>query len=580
MRNEAGAVTGAVVQAGSVGQVNLVASRPPVRPAQLPPDVSHFTGRTREMAELNTLLTTRTEAVVISAIAGTGGVGKTSLAVHWAHRVRDRFPDGQLYVNLRGFDPDPPVPPAQALDGFLRALGMSGETIPRSVDAMAATYRSLLADRRVLVVLDNAATVDQVRPLLPNTATCAVVVTSRNRLAGLVARDGAHRINLDQLPPDEAVSLLRGVIGPTADTDAIHELARRCGYLPLALRIAAEHVVNHPQRPVSDLVAGLADEQRRLDLLAAEDDEATAVRTVFEWSYRALPPPTARVFRLLGLHPGPSFSAPAIAALAGLSDAEVRRHLDKLTGTHMLTELPGNRFQLHDLLRDYSRERADLDEAEDARIAAVPLAATFGFHRLAAQFPFVTTDTLVLRARWQEIVTISEVGLHSAHTEQDSPLILTALSQLADAYFWADRFSESFKVAGQMLTEARDFGECRREAQALHAVAMAQEKLGQATEAVAHYRSALSIYRKIGDLRGEGVMLCMLGNIHRRQQRFNEAKKHIDQAIHIFNRTGNTWSKALALRKIARLHLDLDRPGKAIQAFSRAVALSRAEGDH
>ncbi|MDQ3886766.1 MAG: NB-ARC domain-containing protein, partial [Actinomycetota bacterium] len=267
-------------------------------PRQLPVDVRHFTGRVAELAKLDILLaqddTARPAAMVISAVAGTAGVGKTALVVHWAHRVRDCFPDGQLFMNLRGYGPDSPMTAERALEGFLRALNVPVEQIPAGLEARAALYRSLLDGRRVLIVLDNASSAEQVRPLLPGSPSCRVVITSRSRLSGLIARDGASRVTMDLLPPAEAIALLRDVIGDNrvaAESEAAAELAKRCAYLPLALRIAAERAVTHPHVPLTDLTDELAVEHDRLDLFAAdeEEDEATALRAVFSWSYRALP---------------------------------------------------------------------------------------------------------------------------------------------------------------------------------------------------------------------------------------------------------------------------------------------------
>jgi NB-ARC domain len=338
-------------------------------PRQLPADVTFFTGRDAELAKLDALLDHGTPAaVVISAIAGTAGMGKTSLAVHWAYRVRERFPDGELYVNLRGYDPGPPVTPEQALDGFLRALDVPAEKIPHDVDAQAGLYRSLLAGRRMVVVLDNAASPDQVRPLLPGSPPCVVVVTSRSRLSGLIAREGAYRLTLDVLPAEDAVTLLRHAIGADrvdAEPGAAAEVARHCGYLPLALRIAAERAAARAHLRLADLAEELAVEHDRLDLLTADDDEITGVRAVFSWSYRTLAPETARAFRLLGRHPGPDVGVASAAALTGSTTTSVRRQLDALTSAHLVTETRRDRYQFHDLLRAYATERASLDESPD-----------------------------------------------------------------------------------------------------------------------------------------------------------------------------------------------------------------------
>jgi transcriptional regulator with XRE-family HTH domain len=269
-------------------------------PRELPADVGVFTGREAELAELDRL--GAAAGPVVSVLSGTAGVGKTALAVRWAHRVAGLFPDGQLYVNLRGYDPDQPMIAADALAGFLRALGMASQDVPLPEAERAARYRSAVAGRRMLVVLDNAATVQQVRPLLPGSATVQVVVTSRDSLAGLVALDGACRLDLDLLPAADAVALLRALIGVRADADqvAAQTLADQCVRLPLALRIAAELAATRLDTPLAKMTAELAGLQDRLDLLTAGDDPHGAVASVFSWSCRHLPAETVHMFGLLG----------------------------------------------------------------------------------------------------------------------------------------------------------------------------------------------------------------------------------------------------------------------------------------
>src|SRR5579875_2723263 len=341
-------------------------------PRQLPAAVTQFTGRGQELRWLTRSLDERSTGggtTLISAVGGTAGVGKTALAVHWAHQVASRFPDGQLYVNLRGYDPGQPVPPGDALAGFLRALGVPGSDTPPDTGERAGLYRSLLAGRRLLVVLDNAGSVGQVRPLLPGAPTCMTLVTSRDALAGLVARDGAQRLDLALLPLDEATALLTGLIGEraVADPDAVTVLARRCAQLPLALRVAAELATSRPAEPLGALTRELDDQNRRLELLDADGDPVTAVRGVFSWSVRRLPPAAARTFRLLGLHPGPEFDPYAVAALTGEDAATATQALGQLArayltepGTDRSAAAPGRleQYRLHDLLRDYARELA------------------------------------------------------------------------------------------------------------------------------------------------------------------------------------------------------------------------------
>lgn len=277
-------------------------------PRQLPARVSRFTGRTAQLRHLSELLAgAGTSDLPIVVVAGAAGVGKTALAVHWAHGVADRFLDGQLYIDLRGYNPDRPVEAADALAGFLIALGVSIPDIPSDVDQRAARFRSETAGRSLLLLLDNAATAEQIRPLLPGSGRCAVVVTSRDTLPGLVARDGAHRLALDVLPEPDAVTLLCRLIGPRADADpaAIAALSRACVRLPLALREAAELASAHPDVPLGRLAGELADRQRRLGLLDAGGARRAAVAGPFSRSARHLPPHAARFLALLGLHPGP-----------------------------------------------------------------------------------------------------------------------------------------------------------------------------------------------------------------------------------------------------------------------------------
>lgn len=332
-------------------------------PAQLPADVPAFTGRADELAELDRVIATmHTDgsapgAMAISAVSGTAGVGKTALAMHWARRVRDSFPDGQLYVNLRGYDPDLPMTPADALAGFLRALGMADRDIPADVDERASAYRSLLEGKRLLVVLDNAAGVEQIRGLLPGSSSCVVLVTSRDSLAGLVARYGARRLDLGTLPTQDAVALLRALIGERVDAepDAAISLAEQCARLPLALRIAAEMAASSPFASLSDLVSDLADGQQRLRLLDAGGDPRSEIRNVLSWSYQHLPAAAARLFRLLGLHPGPDLDPYAAAALTGTAPEQVRPLLSLLTRAHLIQPVPHDRYTMHDLLSAYAR---------------------------------------------------------------------------------------------------------------------------------------------------------------------------------------------------------------------------------
>lgn len=346
---------------------SAVAHAPPV-PAQLPPDPVGFVGRGLELAHFARLAGRcgTGSAVPACVIDGPAGIGKTALAVRVGHRMARRFDGGQLFVDLHGFDPlRPPMAPEEALAGFLCALGISAARVPAGVAALAGMYRGQVAGRRVLVILDNAASADQVRPLLPGTAACLVLITSRSRLAGLVARDGARLFTLDVLSRDDARALMIDIVGArrvTAEREHCDTLIELCGYLPLALRIAAAWAVAHPASPLAELAARLADNGTRLDALAVADDEMATMRSVLWPSCRSLAADEARAFRLLSSHAGDDVTLPAAAELLGASHADTKRMLEALTGVHLLRETVPGRYRFHELVRLYGAERAKVEE--------------------------------------------------------------------------------------------------------------------------------------------------------------------------------------------------------------------------
>ncbi|WP_051853351.1 AfsR/SARP family transcriptional regulator [Streptomyces aureocirculatus] len=352
---------------------------PAVRPVprQLPPDIASFTGRGDYLRRLDTLLAQAEagpgQTLVISSVSGMAGVGKTALAVHWMHRVADRFPDGQLYANLRGHDPAPPTTADEALGQLLRALGVGTAHLPESTDEKAALYRSLLAGKRMLILLDDAAGLEQVRPLLPGSPTCFVVVTSRYDLRGLTAFHDAHRVSLAVFGEEEALALLARVIGADRvrhEPEAATEAVRRCGLLPLAVRIVAAHLIGDRHPPIAEVVRQLRGAEG-LDTLTLDQDAHTGVRSVLALSYRSLPAPERELLRLLALAPGPEISAPAAAALAGAALPATARLLDQLVARSLLeTHHPG-RFHLHALVALFARERAEAEDTAEVREQAV-----------------------------------------------------------------------------------------------------------------------------------------------------------------------------------------------------------------
>lgn len=344
---------------------------PTQRPWQLPADLEHFVGRADVLAVLDEeMLGEASSAGAIVALEGNGGVGKTSLTVRWAHRRRESFPDGQLFVDLRGYSTDPPVEPAAALGSMLTGLGVAGDRIPAELDARSALLRTLLADRRTLVVLDNALDAEQVRPLLPGTSG-RVIVTSRRDLRGLAAREGARRVSLTEFTSTDAVALITARLAGRVDAgpDELAELARLCGQWPLALVIVAEHVARHSHVPVAELVAGLRDERGRLDALD-DDDPAASVRSVFSWSYATLDDDSALALRLLATFLPFDFSNRAAAAVVGLGLRETRQVLDRLVGTHLLQRSGPGRFEFHDLVRLYAAGRCEIEDDVSVRDTA------------------------------------------------------------------------------------------------------------------------------------------------------------------------------------------------------------------
>ncbi|WP_374345439.1 tetratricopeptide repeat protein [Streptomyces sp. 8ZJF_21] len=576
-------------------------------PRQLPADVGGFVNRTDELAQLNAVLTTEdggSLVVSVYVIAGTAGAGKTSLALRWAHQVRERFPDGQLYANLRGYDPGEPVAAREALHRLLTSLGVQPEAVPQDLDAAAALYRSLLADRRVLVVLDNAATVGQVRPLLPGSAHSLVLVTSRSRLSGLAVRDGARRLTLGVLPESEAVALLRVVTAGyrlVDDERQLAELARLCARLPLALRIAAERAASHPHLRLDDLIAELRDESALWDALSTGDDEeAEAVRTVFAWSYRALSEQAARLFRLLGLHPGPEFGLRAAAALAGsTSISRSRQLLDSLVGAHLLEQTAPDRYQFHDLLRAYAIDQAQHEEPPVEREAALRRVLEWYLHTADAAQNWINPaeDRVPLTPAPDDVspLTFSEYDAAVDWAEREHTNLLQSVRTAADAgqdrltwqlatVLWNAQFPSasgtSWPAVGRIGLEAAErLGE--RAAQgALHTyLGMAYTRLNRQTESFESHENALTIRRDLGDRLGEARSLNLIGLNHLRGRRLDPAARCFEQAISAFQEQDAAHWAATALSNLATTHYRAGRLPEAATVIDQALAAHRDLGD-
>lgn len=464
-------------------------------PHQLPTNIRRFVGREAELNRLTALLDETGETagtVVITVIDGSAGVGKTSLALHWAHRVKDRFPDGHLHVNLRGFDPREPMDAGQALHDFLQALGVAPESIPVEADAKASLYRSVLADRRMLVVLDNARSAEHVRPLLPGTSSCVTVVTSRNRLDGLVVREGALRIPLDVLSEVEARLLLTERARRAADDSAAcDELVELCARLPLALSIVAARAAVQPDLPLRALARDIREERNRLDLLDLGEVDLS-VRAVFSWSYAVLPPEAARLFVLLGVHPGPDIDLSACDALLG---APAHAAVSALTRAHLLTEYVPGRYRFHDLLRAYSSELADtVEDRADAVVRVLDHYIATALH----------ADTLLLPFR---------DGI--LRTPEPHP----RLTNYREAMAW---FAAEDATLLAMVGVAADHGRHHQVERLVWACATYLRRNGRLEDRISADRVVIEATRMGGDRDGQVRALCSLARVLARTGRAEE----------------------------------------------------------
>ncbi|MCQ8832236.1 AfsR/SARP family transcriptional regulator [Streptomyces malaysiensis] len=621
-------------------------------PQQLPSDVAHFTGRERELAGLDALLRTGSgdggsggrapTAAVITVIAGSGGLGKTTLAVHWAHRVRDRFPDGQLYVNLRGFGPtDAALTVPEAVRSFLDAFQVPAHRIPATVEAQTALYRSLVADRRMLILLDNARDAEQVRPLLPGSPGCLVVLTSRNELTGLVVAEQAQPLPLDLLDRDEARELLISRVGAervAAEPEAVEEVITVCAGLPLALAIVAARAATHPRFGLEALAAELRDARGSLDAFEG-GDATTDVRAVFSWSYHTLGGDAARLFRLLGVHAGPDIAAPAAASLVGIPVPQARRLLIQLTRAHLITERAPGQYGLHDLLRAYAMElthaydtreerrtalhrvldhylhtavaagtaftphrepievepvRPGVDVGEfrghgqallwfiltyPALMASLQQAAEAGFETHAWQLAWSLMEFLDQRGHWHDQRTVHRIALGSAHRIRD----LTGQAHSCHGLGLADlRMGRYDRARGHLVRAMnlhRETGSAVGQALAHVALNLASEREGRHDEGLHHALRSLKLYRAVGHRSGEAYALNNVGWAYAMLGDYQQTLVHCEKALTLLREAGDRRGESAAWDSLGYAHQHIGDHQQAISCYRHAVELRRGRGE-
>lgn len=575
------------------------APRPALRvPKQLPAEPHGFTGRTEQLSTLDKLLPSG-GPVTIAAISGTAGVGKTALAVHWAHRVRNRFPDGQLYADLRGHAHGPPARPIEVLAQFLSALDVPSERVPVDLETASALYRTLMNDRKVLVLLDNVTGPEQVRPLLPAGPGCLVVVTGRDRMTGLVALHGARQLTLDMLSPDDALELLSRVLGPErvqAEYEAAAEIAKLCAYLPLALRIAAANLAEHPGYGLGDHALELR-KGNLLTVLAVPGEEQIAVRTAFELSYAALPTDAQRIFRLLSLIPGADFGTEVVAVLTGTEEEEAGRLLDLLAGAHLVEHHALGRYHFHDLLRSYAAEQVESRETERERAGA--LHRLYDWYLRAADNAARLLNPHMLRLPVPESdARICNAPAEAAGASQwlDGELrnLVAAIRQagragpkemawlLADTlrgYFWMSmRRVEWLTTAEAALAAAEETGEPRAQAAARLSLADLNFRRGHYRQAVRHYTYALTLARRAGWAEAQAAVLGNLGCVYWQSGRLTDAAARFDRGLALSRRIGQPAGEAAALGNLGLVHWEMGRLPEAAEHYTQALSQYRRIG--
>ncbi|GAA2272327.1 BTAD domain-containing putative transcriptional regulator [Nonomuraea roseoviolacea subsp. roseoviolacea] len=629
------------------GEAHAVAGGPehgqPLVPRQLPAPPALFAGRVEELAQLDAAADDRDapgRTVVISAIGGAGGIGKTSLALRWAHQRLDRFPDGQLYVDLRGFSPDPePVPPDVPLRNFLEALGVAPASIPHDLDAQAALFRSVVAGRRMLIMLDNARDTTQIVPLLPGSPTCTVLVTSRHRLRGLAVTHGARLLALDRLSDAEARDLLAGHLGRHRVADqrpALDALIEHCGGLPLALAVVAARAAAHPDHPLAALAQELRDTSARLDALTA-GEATTDLRAVFSWSCRALQSPAGMVFDLLGVAPGVELGLAAVASLTATPVAGCRELLRQLEDTSLVQQPAPGRFRMHDLVHLYSAQQtpAHHESADTAlrRLADFYLHTAYAADRLLdPRRPPVALDapepgcapqplegaaeamswfdlehaqliemqqvamrrgwyprvwqlarTLVTfharRRRSRDQLTVWHAGLEAARESADLTAQALAHRYLGQAYTAERRDEDAFDHLRQALRCAEQGGDTGEEARTHYALAVGWERHGDFHQALDHARQALTLVQDLGSAVEEARALNAIGWLEARLRRYDEAETNCRHALDLFRRHGHPDGEADTLHSLGLIAQHKGEHADALTYYQQALEMYREVGN-
>ncbi|MGB2571581.1 BTAD domain-containing putative transcriptional regulator [Micromonospora citrea] len=573
-------------------------------PRQLPADVAHFTGRERQLAMLDALVPQDTGEPTPALIVVTGGagVGKTALTVHWARRVAHLFPDGQLFLDLRGFDPTGSVmSPAEALSRLLSALRVPAQRLPADVEGQADLLRTIVADRRILLVLDNARDADQVRPLLPGTTCCLVLVNSRHEMPGLVAAHGAHPLTLDRPSSREAWDFLAARIGDRRladDPAAGEEIIARCGRLPLALAVVAARAVTHPDFPLAALAAELRESRGGLDAFA-NGDASTDVRTVFSWSYGALGEEAAHLFRLLGLHPGPEISASAAASLADLPVARTRPLLAELTRIRLLNEHIPGRYAFHDLLRAYAAELAHTVDPAEVRRAALRRLLDHCLHTARRGDLLLEPNRdpvpLTAPAPGADLLEFDGPAQAAAWFAEERGVLLAAVEHAAAEGFpdhawqlaWVIKpvlsrqghWHDQLVVLRVAVAAAGDCGDRAAQAELRRYLASTYDRLGRYPDAHRQYQQVLDLHLESGNLTGQAHVQLDVARLLDRQRRHHDALRHAQLALDLYRQVGHRIGQARSLSGLGWEHAQLGDHDQALARCQEALALLQAIGD-